>query len=112
MDKNQKKELISQWKERRPEMGVMSITCTATGEKFYDIAKDTSTWFNRHRFQLEGGLHRNKQLQTLWNAHGEAGFTFALVSKLEYEDPADVKPADLAELLELCLMEDPAAKKL
>lgn len=112
MDKSKKKELISEWKERHPEMGVVSVECIDTGEQFYDISKDTNTWFNRHRFELSGRRHRNKRLQELWNKYGESGFEFAVVSELKYEDIADVKTADLKELLELCLMENPKAQKL
>jgi hypothetical protein len=112
MDKEKKKELLSDWKERHPEMGVVSVTCAATGECFYDTAKDTGTWFNRHRFQLEGGLHRNKRLQELWNLYGEPGFAFSVVSTLEYEKLEDVDTNDLKELLALCLMEAPEARKL
>ncbi|MFR0902504.1 MAG: hypothetical protein ACLSFO_02090 [Anaerovoracaceae bacterium] len=51
-------------------------------------------------------------MQELWNKYGESGFEFAVVSELKYEDTADVKTADLKELLELCLMENPKAQKL
>ena len=112
MDKDKKKELVSQWKDRHPKMGVVSIKCAATGEEFYEIARDTKTWFNRHRFELEGKQHRNSRLQELWNLYGESGFEFGVVSELKYEDGEEVTAKDLKELLALCLMENPAAKKL
>ena len=34
MDKAQRKAMVEQWKLRRPEMGVISIRCKATGEAF------------------------------------------------------------------------------
>ena len=112
MDKEKKKELVSEWKERHPEMGVVSVKCTATEDQFYDVSKDTSIWFNRHRFELNANQHRNKRLQELWNTYGEAGFEFTTVSELEYEKVEDVKASDLKELLEICLLENPKAKKL
>lgn len=110
MEKNKKKELVSEWKERHPGIGVMSVKCIETGEAFYDYTKDSSTWFNRHRFELNAGNHRNKRLQELWNTYTESGFTFTVVSEFEYEELSDVKSKDLKELLELCLLENPSAK--
>ena len=112
MDQAERKALISAWKERHPEMGVVSVTCTAAGDQFYDVSRDTATWFNRHRFELNANRHRNKRLQELWNAYGEAGFAFATVHALTYEKAEDVRAGDLKELLELCLLENPNAKKL
>ncbi len=112
MEASRKKELLTQWKERHPEMGVISIQCTVTGEQFLDISKDIATGYNRHRFQLAGNLHRNKYLQKLWNNYGEDGFVYSVVSVLEYERNEDVKTEDLNELLELCLLELPSARRI
>ena len=109
MDKNKKKELVSEWKERHPEIGVMGVKCVETGEEFYDSTKDSNHWFNRHRFELNAGNHRNKRLQELWNLYTESGFEFSMVSELEYEELSDVKVKDLKDLLELCLLENPNA---
>lgn len=112
MDKTKKKELVSDYKERHPEMGVVSVTCRATGEAFYETTRDANSWFNRHRFELESGRHRNRRLQELWKAYGEGEFELAIVSELEYDDPTEVDRRDLKELLELCLMENPQARKI
>ncbi|KAI4452226.1 hypothetical protein C823_006808 [Eubacterium plexicaudatum ASF492] len=65
MDAKRKKELLLQWKNRRPEMGIISIRCKNTGEIFADISTDTKFAFNSHRFHLSANLHRNKRLQEL-----------------------------------------------
>lgn len=62
MDKSKKKELVSEWKERHPVMGVFCVKCIATEEQFFDSSRDGSTWFNRHGFELKSGNHRNKRL--------------------------------------------------
>ena len=41
MDTKRKKELLQQWKNRHPEMGVISFRCKKTGESFLGISKDT-----------------------------------------------------------------------
>lgn len=112
MDRQKKKELVSAWKERHPEMGVMALVCTATGDTFLTAAKDTKVGLNRHTFQLSAGMHPNKALQALWDQHGEAGFERAVVQVLDYEDPAEDYLDELADLLELYLLEHPEAKKL
>ena len=55
MDKSQKKTLVEEWKNRRPEMGVISLRCRETGETFLGPAKDTKAGFNSIRAKLSGG---------------------------------------------------------
>lgn len=112
MDKKKKKELVFDYKERRPGMGVVSATCLATGEAFYETTRDVNSWFNRHRFELEGGHHRNRRLQKLWKQYREDGFELATVSELEYDEPSEVGRRELKELLDLCLLENPQARKI
>ena len=66
MDLQRKKELLYEWNNRHPEMGVIAIVCKETGDAFLTISKDTSVGFNRHRFQLPANMHPNKALQALW----------------------------------------------
>lgn len=37
MDMKRKKELLNEWKNRHPEMGVISISCKPTGDLFLGI---------------------------------------------------------------------------
>ena len=71
MDTKRKKELLQQWKNRHPEMGVISFRCKKTGESFLGISKDTKADFNSNRFQLSGGMHPNNRIDVLWNLFGE-----------------------------------------
>lgn len=112
MDLKRKKELLNEWKNRHPEMGLISITCKVTGEMFAGISTDTQFAFNRHCFQLSAKLHPNKQLQSLWEQYGESGFEYAVVKVLKYENPADGQTDKLNELLEEYLMEMPQVRRL
>lgn len=58
MNIQRKKELIEEWKNRRPEMGVISFRCKATGETFLGISKDTKADFNSNSFKLSTGKHQ------------------------------------------------------
>ena len=112
MDKAQKKALAEEWKNRRPEMGVISLRCKETGEAFLGIAKDTKAAFNSVRAKLTGGIHPNKRLMELWKQYGEEGFELSVAAALEYEDPQEDHTGELETLRELCLAEDKNAVKL
>ena len=86
MDKAQRKALVEEWKNRCPEMGVISIRCKATGEAFLGASKDTKADFNSNRFQLSAGMHPNKRLAELWNQYGEGGFELSVVKVLKYNN--------------------------
>ena len=112
LDMKRKKELLNEWKNRHPEMGVISISCKPTGDLFLGISKDTKTGYNRHRFQLSVNLHPNKKLQELWDKYGEQEFEYSVVEVLEYENPQDDQTDSLLELLECCLIEMPGAGRI
>lgn len=112
MDMKRKKELLNEWKNRHPEMGVISISCKPTGDLFLGISKDTKTGYNHHRFQLSVNLHPNKKLQELWDKYGEQEFEYSVVEVLEYENPQDDQTDSLLELLECCLIEMPDAGRI
>ena len=112
MDKSQKKTLVEEWKNRRPEMGVISLRCKETGETFLGPAKDTKAGFNSIRAKLSGGWHPNKRLQELWKQYGEEGFELSVAAVLEYEDPQEDHTEELETLWELCLAEQPGAVKI
>ncbi|MDO5400803.1 MAG: GIY-YIG nuclease family protein [Eubacteriales bacterium] len=112
MEPQRKKQLRENFKNRHPDMGVLAITCTATGDSYLFISKDAATGFNRHTFQLGAGMHPNKALQALWNQYGEAAFTLEPAGLIEYDDPTQDQTEKLEALLEACLTENPRAKRL
>ena len=112
MDKAQKKALTEEWKNRRPEMGVISLRCKETGETFLGPAKDTKAGFNSLRAKLSGGIHPNKRLMELWKQYGEEGFEWSVLKTLDYENPGDDHTAELEKLREQCMAEDGKAVKI
>lgn len=112
MDIQRKKELIEEWKNRHPEMGVISFRCKETGESFLGISKDTKADFNSNHFKLSTGNHPNKRMQELWNQYHEDGFEWNVLKVLKYEDPREDHTNKLEELRELCLADDPRAKSI
>lgn len=112
MNIKRKKELLTEWKNRHPDMGVISICCKVTGDLFFGISKDIKADFNSNRFKLSVKLHSNKQLQTLWEKYGENEFDYSVVKALKYENPEDDQTDKLTALLEKCLLEVPQARRI
>lgn len=111
MDIKRKKELLTEYRERRPEMGVISFRCRGADEVFLTPAADIPAKFNRIRFQLSAGSCPNKRLQALWNQYGEGAFELQTVKRLEYDNPKENHTEELETLCELCLLEEPGAKR-
>ncbi len=112
MDKMRRKELQLEWKNRHPEMGIISVRCSATGEIFLGTSKDTRASFNSNRMKLSTRNHPNKQLQAMWNQYGEDAFEWSVYKLLKYENPEEDQTEKLPELLEQCLEEMPQAGKI
>jgi len=112
MDKKRKKELLEEYKHRRPEMGVISFRCKETGEAFLGISKDTNADFNSISMKLTAKLHPNKRLQELWDKYGSEGFELSVVKVLKYDDPTEDYTAKLEGLREECLAADPKAGRI
>lgn len=112
MDIKRKKQLLEDYKNRRPEMGVISYRCLATNESFLGISKDTKADFNSTGAKLAANYHPNKRLQELWNQYGLEGFELSVVKTLKYENPADDHTSELEVLREQCLAQDEQARRI
>lgn len=112
MDVKRKKELLSAYRDRRPEMGVIAFRCIRTDEVFLTSAADVPGKINRIHFQLSTGTCPNRRLQELWTQYGEDLFELQVVKRLEYDDPKEDHTEELETLYELCLLENPAAERI
>jgi hypothetical protein len=107
-----RKELVEIYKNRHPEMGVISYRCKETGEAFLGISKDTKADFNSNNLKLDVNLHPNKRLQELWNKYGSEGFELSVLKVLKYDNPNEDHTEKLESLREQCLNSDPKASKI
>ena len=98
-----KKQLLEEYKNRKPEMGIISFFCISTGEKFLCISKDTKADINSNRFKLSINRHANNHMQELWNQFGEINFEISVILVLKYEDPNADYTEKLEEMLKQCL---------
>ncbi len=112
MDIKRKKKLLESYKNRHPEMGVISYCCKETGEIFLGISKDTKADFNGTNMKLSANWHPNKKLQELWNKYGPEGFELSVIKVLKYDDPSEDHTAKLESLREQCLAANPNARRI
>ncbi|MEL7622990.1 MAG: GIY-YIG nuclease family protein [Clostridiales bacterium] len=112
MDLKRKKQLIKEYENRKPEMGIISFCCGITKETFLDISKDTKADFNSNRFKLMANWHPNKRLQELWNRYHENNFQLSVIQILKYEDPKADHTEELENLLMQCLGSNSNARRI
>lgn len=112
MDLKRKRELLEEYKNRRPEMGVISYLCKETDEVFLGISKDTKADFNSNNVKLKANSHPNKRLQELWKKYGIEGFEISVVKVLKYDDPHEDHTAELEGLRDQCFADNLNARRI
>ncbi|WP_230398459.1 GIY-YIG nuclease family protein [Novisyntrophococcus fermenticellae] len=112
MDRKRKKELIEEYQNRRPEMGIICFRSLTTEETFLGGSNDTKAGFNSNRFKLNANGHPNKRLQELWNQYGEDAFELSVMQVLKYEDPKADHSEELEKLLIQCLETSNNARRI
>lgn len=81
-----KKQLTQQYKHRPSTIGVFQIRNTLSDKIFLASGKNLPGLFNRHRFQLQNGIHPNSSLQEDWQQFGADKFAFELLEELNPRD--------------------------
>lgn len=78
-----RKEIIKQYKMTHTPMGVYKISAV-NGNNFYiGSSLNLTGIYNRHKFELNTGIHSIKEFQDAWNKNGEKGISFEILDKLE-----------------------------
>lgn len=112
MDMKRKKQLLEEYKNRNPEMGVISYRCKYTDESFLGISTDTMADFNSTTAKLKMGAHPNNRMQELWNQYGKDSFELSVIKVLKYENAEDDHRSELEKLREQCLEDNPRARRI
>jgi len=102
--RSHQRQLVRDYKDNPPPMGVYAVRCTADGYAYLNAAAHVNGALNRDRFQLRMGGHPDRRLQQAWRAHGEDAFRFDVVDVLKRRDdapPGTDYRAELAALLAL-----------
>src|SRR5262245_55458333 len=88
-----------EYKRSHRPMGVFQIRNAVNDKVFVDSSLNVPGKINRHKFQLNAGVHPSKELQADWNHQGSSDFEFEI---LEDVLPRDDQNYDYAADLE-CL---------
>lgn len=85
-------------------MGIFQVRNDVNGKIFVGSSMDLPAIFNRIRFQLFGGAHPNKELESDWRLYGADKFTFEVLEEIvPREDRNYDYKADLETLEDLWL---------
>ncbi len=95
-----RKALIREYKETHRPMGVYRVRNTVSGKLLVGVSANLPGILNRQRFQLEGGLHPNRELQKDWNDLGPGAFVFEVLDTLPAPEQPDFDPTDDLRALE------------
>ena len=95
-----RKELKNTYKETVQPMGIYQIRNTATGKILLGSSLNLPAIINRHRFQLQNGLHMNRQLQRDFVELGEQGIAFEILDTLKPREDARGDYAEDLSMLE------------
>jgi len=112
MDKQARRDLARDYKEKAPDAGVYALECAATGQVWVAGARNLSGQENRHLFGLRTGGHMNREMQAAWAAHGGAAFSFRVLETLDTEDMTPLGVADLVKTRERHWLEALGARKV
>jgi len=102
-----KKELKDEYKQMKFRVGVFQIRNTVNDKIFVGSSTDLLAIWNRHRFQLNFGSHKNAELQKEWKEFGEDKFIYEILEEIEQKDESitdyskDVKALEEMYLEEL-----------
>lgn len=99
MDRQRKKELLQQYKEMKPEMGVYMFKSIKTNTVYLGCDKNIKATINGDRFKLKLNSHRCKKLQADWNENKEENFEVSIVEILPYDN--DENKVDYSEDLKI-----------
>ena len=97
MKTEDRKQAIADYKKRSSAAGVFAIRCRATGEVWVGQALDLDKIQNRVWFTLRMGSHRNAELQRAWTAHGAENLSLETLERIEDEELAYARDAQLKE---------------
>jgi group I intron endonuclease len=93
-------DLKRQYKERKRQAGVFQIRNTRNGKVLLGSSADLHGPFNKHRFMLTYGSHKNERLQADWKAYGAEAFAFEILELVKESDDPNFCLEDELTLLE------------
>ena len=97
--KSKRKEMIEQFKQMKPDMGIYWIRSHTTNKYYLETSQNLKGKMNSTKFKLNAGAHPNQELQSEWKKQGEDHFNIEILELLEYDK--DESKTDYTEELEI-----------
>ena len=85
MDKQSRRQVVRDYKERKVSMGIFAVRCAVTGQAWVGQSRNLEQQQNGIWFGLRQGGHPNLALRAAWAAHGEAAFAFEVLEVIDTE---------------------------
>lgn len=85
MNAAERKAAVAAYKERPADAGVFAVRCAETGEVWVGESRTLGNQQNGLWFSLRLGSSPWKSLQSAWNEHGEAAFSYEVLERLDPE---------------------------
>jgi len=101
-----RQEIKREYKERRKTAGVFQVKNLKTGKVLLGSSLNLEGVFNRHKFELRMGSHRNAELQKDWNELGPDSFVFEVLEEVKVRDVPYFDVNDELTLLEQIWIEN------
>lgn len=99
-----KKSAKLEYKASRQPIGIFQVHNLVNDKIFIGSSMNLDAIFNRIRFQLYGGAHPNKELESDWKRYGTGKFEFEVLEEIfQRDDPNYNYSADLEVLEDLWL---------
>jgi|GEM_PF-109460 len=85
------------YKNSPPPAGIFEIRNNVNGKVFIGSGMNLQGMLNRHKFQLEFGVHKSEELQKDWHKYGADSFTFSVIETLKPQEDRSATTSDELE---------------
>lgn len=100
------KELKEEYKQKKSKSGVFQIKNTSNQKIYIESSNNLDSIWNRLKFELNFGSHRNTQLQSDWKQFGEENFIFEVLAEIKPKDGEAIDVNKQAKILESMYLEE------
>ena len=86
MDKDRKREIVSEYKQRKTTGGIYKITNTASGRYMLKAEVDLQSFQNRFNFSMRMNTCLHPKMQKDFNEYGAGTFTLEFLEEVEKKE--------------------------
>jgi hypothetical protein len=87
VDQERRRELLEEYANRPAQTGIFAVRNTKTGEVWVGASRNIDVQKNGLWARLKNKMLLEKDVQTSWNKHGEAKFSYSILERITESDP-------------------------